>query len=84
MSDWQPIETAPRDGTPVLCYLHYPDGTPWGHLVMTYDPHVRVGNSPPGSWSDGASTLYNLDDRDNLEIPTHWMPLPAPPEQKGE
>lgn len=56
---WQPIETAPRDGTPILVYENYGKG-----VVMTVMVAVK-GNFPGDGW------LWN---------PTHWMPLPEPPD----
>jgi len=70
MSDWQPIETAPKDGTRLLAYWpgfgvslihrHNPGGehrNPRHH----YECWVRDDNMPLGG------------------EPTHWMPLPGPP-----
>ncbi len=69
---WQPIETAPKDGTVVMVcnedgawiakYVPiYPSGyraeNPWFSLMLNHN-HMRKGK-PFG--------------------PTHWMPLPAPP-----
>lgn len=56
---WQPIETAPKDGTVFLaCWVT--DGGPYfGAVQWQYDGWVE--NSEP------------------VGLPTHWMPLPAPP-----
>lgn len=74
---WRTIdENTPRDGTEVILS----DETGW------------VGS---GFWNDGATCRrgeagwFFEDDRQNLIIarnccPTHWMPLPAPPQQEGE
>jgi hypothetical protein len=72
--EWRPIETAPRDGTPILaCVSGYGDEELWpgrGPITVywgTYHP-----NSPgKGAWRDG-----NGHRRPHL---THWMPLPEPP-----
>ena len=66
---WQPIETAPKDGTNVL-------------LVN------RKGNMATGLWrgrgvmagwwlrgGNGPNVFFN-----DHHGPTHWMPLPAPPQ----
>jgi len=59
VSEWQPIETAPKDGTEVLIYdPSYPKNP---MAVDWYCPH----DDTPG-W---------------LGTPTHWMPLPAPPQE---
>jgi hypothetical protein len=64
-SNWQPIETAPTDGTHVLAY--------WDNgnidLVKACDSETWV-------------RAFN-DDYDNFFVyrPTHWMPLPEPPNE---
>jgi hypothetical protein len=69
MNQWQPISTAPRDGSRILYWSkHYqkPDIAYYrdGHLWMgtaVYEP-----SAIPREWEDVAS---------------HWMPLPeAPPD----
>jgi hypothetical protein len=62
--EWQPIETAPKDGTPVLGYRDV-DG------VM-----ATVYWTTWGGWSLVAPGGYA--EEDDWE-PTHWMPLPDPP-----
>ena len=60
MSEWQPIETAPRDGTEILLWE---DGYILGSWVEEY-----------GYFADPDGHLWK-----NRQ-PTHWMPLPAPPQ----
>jgi hypothetical protein len=71
MSEWQPIETAPKDGTAILVCSAWtmPDGL------------YRVGWIADGFF-DGGHWLFGWLDLDPEEYspPTHWMPLPAPPE----
>lgn len=64
---WYPIETAPKDGTPVL--LFWPFITEDGFVISGYwyDP-IDV----PGRWY---SDLVN----GGATQPRHWMPLPPPP-----
>lgn len=71
MSEWQPIETAPKDGTVVLLFV--PESTD--------TDGVRVGFfsywAAYGDWYGDESASHSLS---NLYgKPTHWMPLPAPP-----
>ncbi len=55
---WQPIETAPKDGTEILgCWL----------------PSLVCGVV---SW--GFGEWAEADER--VRAPTHWMPLPEPPD----
>jgi hypothetical protein len=62
---WQPIETAPRDGTVVFLY--------WPTLSITAYPAVGVNHDDGYGWEW-------LQWRDYGEvIPTHWMPIPLPP-----
>lgn len=66
---WQPIETAPQDGSPILAT--------GGGLAEAVD--IVTYNEQVGAWN---ATNYTLDDRDDeidgYSRPTHWMPLPGP------
>lgn len=62
---WQPIETAPKDGTHLLVSCGE-----YGIKVAWYDLYPRYGSSlwvPLGG--DGSEQCY----------PLHWMPLPDAP-----
>jgi len=79
--NWQPIETAPRDGRAViLCWAIDADGGPidWTENMQTAGVFVQVA-----SWSESALwwALYTDDSMDIVMHfdPTHWMPLPLPP-----
>ena len=69
MSEWKPIETAPRDGETILAFK--PDERRSGDwMTAVY-------------WSDddylrGWVMVGGL----HVAHPTHWMPLPTPPEVK--
>lgn len=66
MSEWQPIETAPHDGTPVLVFS--PGNVQW------------VGTWMPRTWQDdGAGDWEGYYGGTSPRDPTHWMPLPEPP-----
>jgi hypothetical protein len=58
---WQPIETAPKDGTPVLIAW---SGTRFEAAKAHYEY---------GKWG-GLSPTFGFDPFDRA--PTHWMPLP--------
>lgn len=79
MAEWQPIETAPRDGT--LIRLTWMDGgEPQDQMTMRYSPIQRNGLFPGvvGMWvAPDASMTWNEADPDGA--PTHWRPLPEPP-----
>ena len=65
MTEWQPIETAPKDLDDILLCSR---GTWYTVRVGYWDNWIKpnggwhVTDQPPGNWK-----------------PTHWMPLPSPP-----
>jgi hypothetical protein len=69
---WQPIETAPKDGTTFFAY--WPD-----HLGNGSDCVVTTWFGP---WATGISELVfqtAFEWGDESSNPTHWMPHAAPP-----
>lgn len=74
MAGWEPIATAPKDGTYLL-------------LWEQYSTHPFVGYWGFGSWSashehvdaEGGWDGANVVDSISQDLITHWMPLPAPP-----
>jgi hypothetical protein len=71
--EWQPIESAPKDGQ---------------YVIVTYFPAngrapVRISwwgkyQIESGDWFDG----WRISHRKPLRFsPTHWMPLPKPPQE---
>lgn len=75
---WQPIETAPKDGTDIL--VAFDCATVWiAHIAWYRDGGIENGVKGPddiGWWSytRGSVTQEKLND---YRTPTHWMPLPA-------
>lgn len=67
--EWQPIETAPKDGTEVLLFWQY---------TYPNDEYLTQGVEI-GAFDEGCWTTYCGDTPDS--IITHWMPLPAPPQE---
>lgn len=67
---WQPIETAPKDGTAILATG---GGLDDSVQIISYLEHV-------GAWETSEVTLDDRDDEaDGYSRPTHWQPLPTPP-----
>jgi Protein of unknown function (DUF551) len=65
MSDWLPIDSAPRDGTAFLAtWLKS-----WDHKNSMHIEAVTF---------DGEAFSYAYDG-DQSTKPSHWMPLPKPP-----
>ena len=69
MTEWQPMETAPKDGTRILAWcLGAYDGP--AATAVSWHSTYKVW------WQDpNEATEYDPDDM----APSHWMPLPEPP-----
>ena len=82
MSEWQPIETAPKDGTHVM--LSRGDRVTLGNWesVISTSPEYHANGTYLGQFEDGNSWegWMSWDGGFCEETPpTHWMPLPEPP-----
>lgn len=66
--EWQPIESAPKDGSRVIIYD--PD-IPSEKGIVT----EALFDSWRETWTDTVETYLRYN-------PTHWMPLPEPPQCK--
>ena len=64
--DWQPIDTAPKDGSRILAWE--PGHAPY---IADFDDYGWLTTE---DWA-GDGTGYYIP----VCEPTHWMPLPAPP-----
>ena len=77
MSEWETIETAPKEGTKILAVnssqisvVHWHTDYPWSE----------------GCWmiAEGTTSDY-IQEVITLHNPTHWMPLPKiPPNNKDD
>jgi hypothetical protein len=69
---WQPIGTAPKDGTEIL--LGYGGRVrPYGNGDYGDRAYVTARKFKPTQWGEGWGV-------EPFETPTHWRPLPAAPE----
>ena len=68
MTDWKPIESAPRDGTPVLVWLK----------KTSLGSHVHAAMLRPKGKPSTIGHHFQFD----VGEPTHWMPIPDPPEEE--
>ncbi len=74
MSEWQPIETIPENDMVLLCF---------------YLGIIRIGKWN-GDFFECNLALGNTQVTigcPRIDLPSHWMPLPAPPgapQEKGE
>jgi hypothetical protein len=80
IANWQPIETAPKDGT----WFLMTDGkrmlvAHWHKYNNTPEFMAMHPNAIQGRWlSPQDHTELDIAAAD-LDEPTHWMPLPEPP-----
>lgn len=78
--DWQPIDTAPKDGTNVIVTNGVSVAQGWWEHQ---EPYIREKRDMEGRYIDqDEHDGYDgwLDCEGGMQPdPTHWMPLPAPP-----
>ena len=75
MAEWQPIETAPRDGTLILV-------TGVNGLNTVLAAYYWEGDDYSPNPYKGWSGIVNSFGEQRIAEPTHWMPLPEPPSEK--
>lgn len=66
MTDWQPIETAPKDGEDTILFWD-------GKVVVGFFLDNSRTARPWKGWRLHAGSAWPPG------YPTHWMPLPEPP-----
>jgi hypothetical protein len=77
---WQPIETAPRDGTHILVWTECSDTAYvvcWADFDKNIRPYLCAKQRTVG-WH----LAWDGEHFGGMWAPTHWMPLPAAP--KGD
>lgn len=68
-SQWQPIETAPKDGREVILFWPY----------ITQEGYVTAGHWQK-TFAPGVDDYwYSSSVNSGATPPTHWQPLPPPP-----
>lgn len=68
--EWQPIASAPKDGTAVL--------------LWTTDIIGANGRACVGRWGAYNGAWWDVGMEYTLNHPTHWMPLPPSPSSSKE
>lgn len=73
---WQTIDTAPKDGTAIIVFVpkqYYGGG---GRVCLARWNDDKYARKPRPFWSRSLSDKTG----DRASPPTHWMPLPEPPD----
>ena len=80
MSEWQPIETAPKDGTRIDVWLG--DASKDDLLFYCHDGSKR---SIDWYWKNGKFRPYMPGKHiaSCFVIPTHWKPISEPPKKQN-
>jgi hypothetical protein len=73
---WQPIATAPRDGTAVLLF-----SPGIGRWIGSSKPTWRLVDERRPTPSVAEKIIARDGDKKNLTEPTHWRHLPPPPDE---
>jgi hypothetical protein len=71
MNQWQPIATAPRDGTEFCAWSKRA-----GRQIVNWPPNCQIGR-----WDKITDKRWVGGSRRDAEGFTHWIPLPEPPEE---
>lgn len=79
---WKPIETAPRDGAAVLVMRDIWPGTATGRAEKCtgYNTYVAQWWGEGGEIGECICYMDMVHEPRCPVDPTHWMPLPEPPE----
>lgn len=80
MSEWQPIETAPRDGEKILVST---DSGSINVVRWSDEAEFEQCSTAPG-WQIWACEDCWYSVALEFSEATHWMPLPPPPSSRGE
>jgi len=85
MTNWQPIGTAPKDGTWFLGYGPDADWEEWDDDTMPKVGPVHFATEEYEVWDRTDPSTQKLRHTEIVGYwfpfePTHWMPIPKPPE----
>lgn len=81
MADWQPIETAPKDRSPIIIAVPTKDRDAFIVGEAYFDPDARDSSEGDWWWAGSGYGDYHGGPISQLNhwLPTHWQPLPTPP-----
>lgn len=83
---WQPIDTAPKDGTAVLGYGRHSHSPPDAQRGVKAGDHWWAimlwdcwRHPDQAGWGERSLWVFAKDGKPIWSRPTHWMSLPEPP-----
>lgn len=80
MTNWKPIDTAPKDGTTVYLWADRPGRWP---EVCSWWSRERIAADTGWALDDCNSGWFReKDETDEYPSPTHWKPYDLPPPPK--
>jgi hypothetical protein len=77
MTPWQPIDTAPKDGTEILVW----NGFRISLVSWSEYPQISRRAKKMFAWCVSESEQDEQGGCATAGNPTHWQPLPEPPEE---
>lgn len=79
MTEWQPIETAPKDGTWFL--ICRADDGYYSYEIGKHEPFMMAEYVPAteGLYRKEMRPVHEWRGFNNMHRATHWMPVPPPP-----
>lgn len=78
---WQPIETAPKDGTDIWVWSTI-DKRAESIRFELYDDEIAEEVGEPGFWRYSEDLIADVAEAEGHEF-SHWMPLPSSPRKEG-
>lgn len=75
LAGWRPIESAPKDGTPVVAL-----GNNFGDPSRGHHVEIVVYDAEDECWHR-QTKRKRASSTEALDYLTHWQPLPAPPKE---
>jgi len=82
MEGWQPIESAPRDGSAILAYGRHTGSPPDAQRGVVAGDHwwaIILWDVWRSSLKETKRWVFAKDGEATWSAPTNWMELPAPP-----
>lgn len=82
MNEWKPIDTAPTDGSTIVVFVpSIHEGLAGNVRLAHFEHRVTTVNTLIVDERTGWREVTSTDINYVLRNPTHWMPMPDPPQE---